>query len=87
MATMRMVFTLDEEIAKRAEQLGVDVSAAARQGVIDAVEAAMVIADRLSYLEHREVENPEWITMEVWGPMCIEVRSGWVSLGWNNDAW
>jgi hypothetical protein len=69
MATMRTVFTLDEEIAKKAQQLGVDVSAAARQGVIDAVEAAMVIADRLAYLEHREVENPEWTTVEVWGQM------------------
>jgi hypothetical protein len=69
MASIRTTFTLDEEIAKKAQQLGVNVSAAARQGVMDAVEAAMAIADRLAYLEHPEVEDPEWSTMEVWGPM------------------
>jgi hypothetical protein len=68
MATMRMVFTLDEEIAKRAERLGVDVSAAARQGVMDAVAAAMAVSDRLAYLEHPEVEDPEWTRIEGWDP-------------------
>ncbi len=68
MASMRTTFTLDEEIAKKAQQLGVNVSAAARQGVADAVEAAMALSDRLAYVEHPEVADPDWTSAEGWGP-------------------
>lgn len=46
MASWRTTFTLDAELAERARQLGVNVSAAARQGVADAVRAALEQADR-----------------------------------------
>ena len=67
MLSTRTTFTLDEEIAKKAQLLGINVSAAARQGVTDAVEAAMALSDRLAYLEHPEVEDHDWTNAESWG--------------------
>ena len=46
MASSRTTFALDEELAERARRLGVNISAAARQGVTDAVRAALARADR-----------------------------------------
>jgi post-segregation antitoxin (ccd killing protein) len=60
-------FTLDEELAKRARQLGVNISAAARQGVADAVRAALVRADRDAYLRKPEREDAVWDEVEAWG--------------------
>lgn len=37
MASVRVSFTLDHQLAKRARELGINVSAAARQGIADAV--------------------------------------------------
>jgi post-segregation antitoxin (ccd killing protein) len=67
MATSRTTFTLDEELADRARQLGVNISAAARQGVADAVRAALTRADQEAYL--RQPERPEafWTDVEAWG--------------------
>ena len=52
MASSRTTFTLDEELAERARQLGVDISAAARHGVADAVRSALERSDRAAYLRH-----------------------------------
>ena len=66
MATIRTTFTLDEELAERARALGINVSAAARQGIADAVRAALLDADRVAY--RRQPENPDsfWASAEAW---------------------
>ena len=67
MASARTTFTLDEELAERARALGVNVSAAARQGVADAVRAALARADRDAYLRQPERADPFWSEVEAWG--------------------
>lgn len=67
MASSRTTFTLDEELAERARQLGVNVSAAARQGVADAVRSALAQSDREAYLRHPERTDTFWIEAEAWG--------------------
>jgi post-segregation antitoxin (ccd killing protein) len=67
MASSRTTFTLDEELAERAHHLGVNISAAARQGVADAVRAAMVRSDREAYLRHPERTETFWTEAEAWG--------------------
>ncbi len=67
MSSMRTTFTLDEELAERAHQLGVNISAAARQGVADAVRAAMERSDREAYLRHPEPAETSWAGAEAWG--------------------
>lgn len=66
MATTRTTFTLDEELAERARQLGVNISAAARQGVADAVRAAMARSDRDAYLRQPERADTSWTEAEAW---------------------
>ncbi|HLF99310.1 MAG TPA: type II toxin-antitoxin system CcdA family antitoxin [Acidimicrobiia bacterium] len=67
MASLRTTFTLDEELAERARQLGINVSAAARQGVTDAVRAALAEADRDAYQRHPERHDSFWTEVEAWG--------------------
>jgi hypothetical protein len=67
MATTRTTFTLDEALSSRAHELGVNISAAARQGVADAVRAAMAQSDRRAYLRHPEREDTFWSDAEAWG--------------------
>jgi post-segregation antitoxin (ccd killing protein) len=67
MASSRTTFTLDEELAESARRLGVNVSAAARQGVADAVRAALARADREAYLRHPERVDTSWSDVEAWG--------------------
>jgi post-segregation antitoxin (ccd killing protein) len=67
MASARTTFTLDEELAERARELGINVSAAARQGVADAVRAALARSDREAYLRHPERADPFWTDAEAWG--------------------
>lgn len=67
MATWRTTFTLDEELAERARQLGINISAAARQGVADAVRAALARADREAYQRHPERPDSFWDEAEAWG--------------------
>lgn len=67
MASSRTTFTLDEELAERAHQLGVNISAAARQGVADAVRAALERSDREAYLRHPERADAFWTEAEAWG--------------------
>ena len=67
MASLRTTFTLDEQLADRARQLGVNVSAAARQGVADAVRAALARADREAYLRQPERADAFWSEGEAWG--------------------
>lgn len=67
MAPMRTTFTLDDELAERARQLGVNISAAARKGVADAVRAALANSDRDAYLRHPERPDNSWSAAEAWG--------------------
>ncbi len=67
MASSRTTFTLDEELAERARQLGINISAAARQGVADAVRAALAQSDREAYRRHPERTDAAWAAAEVWG--------------------
>ena len=66
-ASIRTTFTLDIDLADRARELGVNVSAAARQGVADAVRAALAEGDRAAYEAHPERPEPGWEKAEAWG--------------------
>jgi post-segregation antitoxin (ccd killing protein) len=66
MASTRTTFTLDDELAERARQLGVNVSEAARRGVADAVRAALARSDRAAYELHPEKAEPSWDAAEAW---------------------
>jgi post-segregation antitoxin (ccd killing protein) len=67
MATTRTTFTLEEALAERARQLGINVSAAARDGVATAVRAALAEADRAAYEAVPERPDPFWDDAEAWG--------------------
>ncbi|MGA9597025.1 MAG: type II toxin-antitoxin system CcdA family antitoxin [Acidimicrobiia bacterium] len=67
MATTRSTFTLEESLAKQARKLGVNISAAARDGVAAAVHAALAEADRAAYLRQPELPDTFWDEAESWG--------------------
>ncbi|HEX5268727.1 MAG TPA: type II toxin-antitoxin system CcdA family antitoxin [Acidimicrobiales bacterium] len=67
MASIRTTFTLDDELAERARELGVNVSAAARQGVADAVRAVLARSDRAAYQRKPEETDTFWAEAETWG--------------------
>jgi len=67
MASSRTTFTLDEELAELAHQLGINISAAARRGVADAVRAALARSDREAYQRHPERAETFWTEAEAWG--------------------
>ena len=66
MSSVRTTLTLDTDLARDARELGVNVSAAARTGVEDAVRRAKLARDRQSYIEHPEVGD-DWTGTEAWG--------------------
>jgi post-segregation antitoxin (ccd killing protein) len=65
MAT-RTTFTMDESLAEQARRLGVNVSAAARDGVAAAVLAAQLEQDRAAYLAKPERVDEFWTDAETW---------------------
>lgn len=67
MATTRATFTLDRELADQAQRLGVNVSAAARDGVSAAVRRALAEADRAAYKRFPEEPDEFWDQTEAWG--------------------
>lgn len=67
MTTTRTTFTMDETLAEEARRLGVNISAAAREGVSAAVRAALAQADRAAYQEKPEKVDEFWGEAEVWG--------------------
>lgn len=69
MATTRTTFTLDEQLAKQARELRVNISAAAREGVAAAVRRAVGEADRAAYQRRPEQPDGFWDAAEAW---CIE---------------
>lgn len=67
MASTRTTFTLEDKLAEQARRLGINISAAARQGVADAVRAALSASDRQAYERHPERHDPFWSEAEAWG--------------------
>jgi Arc/MetJ family transcription regulator len=67
MASTRTTFTLDDELAARARELGINISAAARDGVASAVRVALARSDRDAYLRHPERPDSFWDEAEAWG--------------------
>lgn len=66
MASVRTTFTLDERMAERARELGVNISAAARDGVAAAVREALARSDREAYRRRPERPDPFWREAEAW---------------------
>lgn len=66
MAYARTTFSLDDELAERARQLGINISAAARQGVADAVRTALARSDVDAYRRHPERSDSFWTQAEAW---------------------
>jgi post-segregation antitoxin (ccd killing protein) len=66
MASARTTVSLGEDLARRARRLGINVSAAARQGVLDAVKEAMARSDREAYRRHPERPTERWDEVEAW---------------------
>lgn len=67
MSTTRTTFTLDDALADQARRLGVNISAAARDGVAAAVRAALARADRDAYRRSPEKLDEFWSEAEAWG--------------------
>ena len=67
MASMRTTVTVDDQLLERARRLGVNISAAARQGIDDAVRSALVRSDREAYRRTPERVDPAWESVEAWG--------------------
>jgi post-segregation antitoxin (ccd killing protein) len=67
MASTRTTFTLDESLAEQARRLGVNISAAAREGVSAAVRVALAQADRVAYQDKPEKADEFWTAAEAWG--------------------
>ncbi|MGH9189735.1 MAG: type II toxin-antitoxin system CcdA family antitoxin [Acidimicrobiales bacterium] len=66
MASTRTTFTLDDDLAERARRLGINISAAARDGVAAAVRGALAESDRAAYERHPERPDPFWTEAETW---------------------
>lgn len=67
MAGIRTTFTLSKDLAEQARRLGINVSAAARRGVAEAVRASLVQSDRAAYQRYPEQPDPFWTDAEAWG--------------------
>jgi post-segregation antitoxin (ccd killing protein) len=63
----RTTFTLDDSLAEQARRLGVNISAAARQGVVSAVRSALAQADRVAYQQRPEKVDQFWADAAAWG--------------------
>lgn len=66
MASTRTTFTMDDALAERARQLGINISAAARDGVAAAVAAALTQSDREAYRRQPERPDTFWARAEAW---------------------
>lgn len=67
MTTTRTTFTLDESLAEQARRLGINISAAARDGVAAAVRQALAASDRAAYERNPERPDSFWVAAEAWG--------------------
>ena len=67
MASTRTTFTLEESLAEQARELGINISAAARDGVAAAVRTALAEVDREAYRREPERAESFWVEAEAWG--------------------
>lgn len=67
MGMTRTTFTLDDSLANQARRLGVNISAAARDGVAAAVRSALAQSDRDAYQRSPEKVDDFWADAETWG--------------------
>ncbi len=67
MASVRTTFTVEDHLLERAKALGVNVSAAARDGLAEAIRLAMVKNDIDAYKRNPELIDPVWGDLETWG--------------------
>ena len=67
MASTRTTFTLEDSLAEQARHLGINISAAARDGVAAAVRSAMARNDREAYRTQPERVDEDWADAEAWG--------------------
>ena len=63
----RTTFTLEAALADEARRLGINISAAARDGVANAVRAALAEQDRAAYERNPETPDSFWAEAEAWG--------------------
>lgn len=70
MAGTKATFTLDEERPSGARRLNIDISAAARQGVADAVRSALARSDQAAYRRMPEEPDPFWDEAAAWSFMA-----------------
>ncbi len=63
----RTTFTLEDSLAEQARRLGVNISAAARDGVAAAVRSALARNDRAAYERKPEKVDQFWTDAEAWG--------------------
>jgi post-segregation antitoxin (ccd killing protein) len=66
-ATTRTTLTLDQTLAEQARRLGVNITAAAREGVAAALRSALARADRAAYRNRPETADEFWADAERWG--------------------
>ncbi len=66
MITTRTTFTLDEALSQQARRLGINISAAARDGVAAAVRTALAESDRAAYQRTPEGPDASWADAEAW---------------------
>ncbi len=66
MASTRTSFTLDTSLAEKARMLGINISAAARDGVAAAVRDTLTASDRAAYLQTPEQADQFWADGEAW---------------------
>ncbi len=66
MASVRTTFTLEESLLERAKEFDINVSAAARSGVAEAVRTAMIANDIEAYKRHPEGVDPFWDEIQAW---------------------
>ena len=67
MAMTRTTFTLDDDLATRARELNINVSAAARDGVAQAVRDALTAIEQAAYRAKPETVDELWAEAEAWG--------------------
>lgn len=65
--TTRTTFTVDKSLVEQARRLNIDVSAAAREGVLAAIRSAHLRSDQEAYRREPEQPDPFWDEAEAWG--------------------
>ena len=63
---MRTSVVIDDQLAAEARALGINVSAAAREGLRRAVQRRRAELDREAYQLHPETEDQAWDDAEAW---------------------